>query len=82
MELEPFAFRAARNGSSNRARSWRGGTKSSVNCLLNIFGFLMHVPISESIKPKTERTEPTGEGHPEPLNGLLNMVARLVLSER
>ena len=27
-------------------------------------------------KHKAERTDPTGEGHPEPLNGLLNAVAR------
>ena len=29
-----------------------------------------------SRKHKAERTDPTGEGHPEPLNGLLNTVAR------
>ena len=29
-----------------------------------------------SRKLKTERTDPTGESHPEPLNGLVNTVAR------
>ena len=32
--------------------------------------------IFRSKKHKTERTDPTGENHPEPLNGLLNTVAR------